>query len=180
MENPNVPPQTRTSELFYANCLDVAIGLDAMARGIEGNEISTPKPLSIQKSSSSSQSNPVKNQKTLLGFFQKKGGLPPSPTSNVHGLSNDSLESMPTPTGKKLSRDHKPVSTASFTPAPSSDAVEILSSQSSVTGLPPEGRNKENGLPSPITPANGGATNGLLKEELKEVGLSSPSRKVRS
>jgi len=151
-----------------------------MARGIEGNEISTPKPPSIQKSSSSSQSNPVKNQKTLLGFFQKKGGPFPSHTSNVNAISNGAFESLPTPAAKKSFKENKPVSSASLTPVPSSDAIEIPSPQSSETRLPPEGRNKENGLPSPITPASGGATNGLLKEEVERVELSSPSRKVGS
>lgn len=51
-----------------------------MARGIEGNEIATPRVPKLQKSvSSASQS--AKQQKSILGFFQRKTAPASSPVA---------------------------------------------------------------------------------------------------
>ncbi|KAF2103506.1 putative DNA mismatch repair protein Msh6 [Rhizodiscina lignyota] len=65
-----------------------------MARGVEGNEVSTPKANAQKKTTASSQSS--KGQRSILGFFQKK------------------------PDTKKLDAVSQR-STISLTPAPSSD-----------------------------------------------------------
>jgi hypothetical protein len=51
-----------------------------MARGIEGNEISTPRVPKLQKSASSA-SQSAKQQKSILGFFQRKTAPASSPAA---------------------------------------------------------------------------------------------------
>lgn len=123
-----------------------------MARGIEGNEISTPKPPTLKKSASSSQST-SKGQKSILGFFSKQA-----------------------PTPKSAFSDRIKTDVASeYTPAPSSDA---LAPSSPVSAFHSSGKNKENGLPSqwslmePVAAADG------VVEELNGIPTSSPSRMV--
>ncbi|KAL9001712.1 MAG: hypothetical protein Q9188_005324 [Gyalolechia gomerana] len=123
---------------------------------------STPagQPPTLKKSSSSGLSG-SKNQKTLMGFFQKKplnsspcetNGLPPVNGSATRGYSS------------------------SLTPAPSSDALEEPDSLLKVSS--PKDIGLANGLPSPVTPAivavTGQSTgaNGLLH-------FNSPSRKAK-
>lgn len=137
-----------------------------MARGIEGNEISTPRPPPTLKSTTSSQSDKGKGQKSILGFFGKKPDADRIPTATTNGSVK--------PTLAKSSQSLRP-SNSNPTPAPSSDAPEP---PSSVPGSSWEasGKNKENGLPSPITPVSVSA-DGVRKEA---PGKSSPSRKVSS
>lgn len=120
-----------------------------MARGMEGDEISSRKP---KPALSSQPSTAQKSQKTLLGFFQQKPQAAASTRSSI-----------------------------SLTPAPSSDPVE--------TPTPPKhlpvrssgnGKNKENGLPSPITPATSFVADAGVKQEINGTAVSSPSRKVCS
>jgi DNA mismatch repair protein MSH6 len=122
-----------------------------MARGIEGNEISTPKP-TLKKSGSSSQS--TKGQKSILGFFSKQAPTPKS----------------------AFSQRIKTESAINSSPAPSSDAVAPSSPE---LGFHSSGKNKENGLLSPssslepvVTAADG------VVEGVNGVPMSSPSRKV--
>ncbi|KAF2705002.1 DNA mismatch repair protein Msh6 [Pleomassaria siparia CBS 279.74] len=123
-----------------------------MARGIEGNEMSTPRASSQKKQpASGSQSN--KNQKSILGFFQKRPTNSPSPGPTA-----------PTPAKKTpistLSKKSftRPALKSALTPQPSSDVPE----PSSPINEEPEsslGRNKEN--------------------EVADFAFSSPSRKTR-
>lgn len=112
--------------------------------------MSTPRP---KPKLSQSQSN--SKQKTLLGFFQKKSGPAPSPAPQQ--ASKDASSSIPTPTS---SAEH----------APSSSPV--LASSPIKTG-----KNKENGLPSPVTPILQAEADGVGKEGLSH-STTSPSRKV--
>ncbi|QDS68554.1 hypothetical protein FKW77_000039 [Venturia effusa] len=86
-----------------------------MARGIDGNEIVTPKPPTLRKSGSSSQST-SKGQKSILGFFNKKSS---SAAPNSAFSNRTRTESI-----------------TESTPAPSSDAIAPSS--------PSYGKNKEN------------------------------------
>ncbi|KAF2877020.1 DNA mismatch repair protein MutS [Massariosphaeria phaeospora] len=122
-----------------------------MARGIEGNEMSTPRPASQKKQpASGSQST---NQKSILGFFQKK---PSNSSSPAPSPSTPAKKTPVSSLSKKLLTKSSPVSR--LTPIPSSDAPEPSSpikeeQEASV------GRNKEN--------------------EAARVALSSPSRKKK-
>jgi DNA mismatch repair protein MSH6 len=127
-----------------------------MARGVEGNEVATPKPKATLKKASSSQSN--KGQRSILGFFSKQGSATPKPAF--------------TP---------KPETTLSqLTPAPSSDAIGPPSSpvETAVPSKSGDGKNKENGLPSPLSSSQplSGADGAV--EELNGTTISSPTRKV--
>ncbi|ORY03496.1 DNA mismatch repair protein muts [Clohesyomyces aquaticus] len=138
-----------------------------MVRGIEGNEMSTPRASQKKQPPSASQSG--KSQKSILGFFQKKSTNSPSPAP-----------SDPTPVKRTpasaLSKTAftRTGPTSSLTPTPSSDPAGPSSpiKQEHESGL---GKNKENGLPSPITPLDGVANR--VSSELAGVALSSPSRK---
>ncbi|KAF2148704.1 DNA mismatch repair protein Msh6 [Myriangium duriaei CBS 260.36] len=87
-----------------------------MVRGIEGNEMSTPK----QKPASA---GPKPNQKSILGFFQKKTGPASSPVAAESNKTPKS--SMPTP-------------------SPSIDALEASSPPLPAKSSQPGGLNKEN------------------------------------
>lgn len=136
--------RSRTVLCFVTLCF-----LDAMVRGIEGNEMSTPKPKPSLPQSSSNK------QKSILGFFQKKGA-PTPPTSNV-----------------KQAKAPEP-----YIPTPASSA-ELLqtSSPASLDSSLKTGSNKENGLPSPVTSPLREEADGAAKEG--PIALtSSPSRRV--
>lgn len=137
-----------------------------MARGIEGNEVSTPKT-APKKSTASSQSN--KGQTSLLGFFQKKATPTPQATEDV----TRTKPAQKTPFVA-------PRSSVSLTPAPSSDNLAPSSPAAYSSKEGPgvtDGKNKENGLPSPITPAEAEA-DGDVAKVIAGVDYSSPSRKV--
>ncbi|OSS44482.1 hypothetical protein B5807_10778 [Epicoccum nigrum] len=122
-----------------------------MVRGVEGNEMSTPRPLQKKQPTSSSQS--AKNQKSILGFFQKKSTNSPSPAPS----QSTPAKQTPTSTFSKKSFTRPP---PSLTPVPSSDAIEPSSPiRQEEEDTPVAGRNKEN--------------------EVAGVALSSPSRKGR-
>lgn len=141
-----------------------------MARGIEGNEIATPKPPTLKKSNSGSQSG--KGQKSILGFFQKKDDSAPTPPPK-----SSSPAGTPRPTVKKLPTQSSRVSPG-LTPAPSSDAIQ-QSSPTFEASVKDEGKNKENGLISPITPDVEEADGKTRQEVAGVASYSSPSRKVR-
>lgn len=147
-----------------------------MARG-SGTISSSPSapPPSLKKASSGSQT--AKNQKSILGFFQKK-------TTDNQPLSKDGeLTSSPMGHGgvrKRLASRSaaRKSSSQALTPAPSSDAAERLNSEDVME----EGGDQasgDNGLPSPVTPMNG-----IIKDNGSQAGASdllpfnSPSRKV--
>lgn len=120
---------------------------------------STPKPPSLKKSPSGSQSS--KSQKSITGFFQKK--------SAETSQENPKLRAP----AKKLSQ----VSSSSLTPAPSSDVPEYPEEMEGlVTGK--DSQEKSTGLPSPITPLDGGKTDASRNPIKLPFDFSSPSRKV--
>lgn len=142
-----------------------------MVRGVEGNEMSTPRP--SQKKQPPSSSRSAKGQKSILGFFQKKSTHSPSPTPSQATPAGQT----PTPTPSKKSFARPPA----LTPVASSDAPEPSSpvrpeeDHTSDTPVATEG-NKENGLPSRIfTPDT---ETDRVASEVAGVALSSPSRKV--
>lgn len=139
-----------------------------MVRGVEGNEMSTPRPSQKKQPASGPQS--AKNQKSILGFFQKKSTNSPSPAPSQPTPAKQT----PTSTLSKNSFSRPP---PSFTPVPSSDAIEPSSPIRQEEDTPVAGRNKENG-PSPHTSTPDIETERVLSE-VAGVALSSPSRKVR-
>ena len=130
-----------------------------MARGIEGNEMSTPKatPDSAKPRSSSAKSN----QKSLLGFFAKQA-QPQSTTA---------------PTSKKSNPPENRATPLELTPAPSSNSPEIssptLPSRTKSNGVSKAKVNDRHGLPLPTSP-----TSSAIATDAPTV-TSSPPRKVR-
>ncbi|KAF2202503.1 DNA mismatch repair protein Msh6 [Delitschia confertaspora ATCC 74209] len=127
-----------------------------MARGIEGNEMSTPKA-SSQKTQPPSASQSGKSQKSILGFFQKKSESPATTRSSptTPKTSNTTKARLASSLSRKSFTNR---ASAALTPVPSSDAPEPSSP------IRPEaqsgaGKNKEN--------------------EVAGVAFSSPSRKAR-
>jgi hypothetical protein len=140
----------------------------SMVRGVEGNEMSTPRPSQKKQPTSGSQS--AKNQKSILGFFQKKSTNSPSPAPSQPTPAKQT----PTSTLSKKSFSRPP---PSLTPVPSSDAIEPSSPiRQEEEDTPVAGRNKENGLP-PRTTTPDTETDRVVSE-VAGVALSSPSRKV--
>ena len=125
-----------------------------MARGIEGNEISTPKPVA-KKTVASSKSE--KGQRSIISFFQKA-------TTSTPGAPSSS-------TGQSSKRAVSPL-----TPAPSSDAVGPSSPEHGLVDL---SKNTENGLPSPVTPAEDVKDADRIPEGVDGKLDSSPLHKVR-
>ena len=141
--------------------------LATMVRGIEGNEMSTPRA-SSQKKQPPSGSQSGKNQKSILGFFQRKDADSPSPGPATAASAKR------TPTS---SLAKKAFSRPTLTPQPSSDAA-IPSSPIRAVRDTSAGKNKENGPPSPASPPDAEANRVL--SEVAGVLLNSPSRKVCS
>lgn len=115
------------------------------------------QPPSLKKSSSSQSS---KNQKTIMGFFNKKPSDTPPRNPNE----------LPTVNGS-ATRGHS----NSLTPAPSSDPPEEPGSAQKATIRQVNGTSQANGLPSPITPAN---ASGIEANTNGSLHFNSPSRKV--
>ena len=121
---------------------------------------------SFQKSSS--KDDQKSNQKTLLGFWQKKSLDSPNTSQNTKSaqLSSPSL-----PTQKKTlvqgsPRPRVPV----LTPAPSSDATELEEdSKLSKTVVKP---------PLPMTPALSSQSQNDQDQAMPDISYSSPSRRV--
>lgn len=133
-----------------------------MARGIEGNEVATPKPSLKKSTSSASASQSQKGQRTILGFFQKKSAdAPPS--------------SSPAPSTVK------PSPAPPLAAAPSSDGAAPSSPPlaSSPIARVNGGKNKENGVSSSATSISDRDTDAAGHQEGPEP-VSSPPRKVSS
>ncbi|MCJ1471944.1 DNA mismatch repair protein msh6 [Lambiella insularis] len=120
--------------------------------------MTTPQTPSLKQSTSSSS----KNQKSILGFFQKRPVEALQP--NINGASKVNAAS----NKKKLVQRSSIGVCQSLTPAPSSDAPEE-EQDVIVTGKP-------NGLPSPITPAS--EENNIGQAAANETS-NSPSRKAK-
>ncbi|KAL6703792.1 DNA mismatch repair protein msh6 [Coniothyrium glycines] len=110
-----------------------------MVRGVEGNEMSTPK--ASQKKVPAPGSQSAKNQKSILGFFQKKATNSPSPApSDTTPAEPVSIKKTPI---SKLATRAFTRPPASITPVPSSDAPDYSSPIKHEQELT-VGRNKEN------------------------------------
>ncbi|KAL8868623.1 MAG: hypothetical protein Q9174_004870, partial [Haloplaca sp. 1 TL-2023] len=136
---------------------------------------SSGQPPALKKSASSSSS--AKNQKTIMGFFQKK----PAGAAKLEDVG------LPLPNGSSAAvRPGPPFastktairgSSSSLTPAPSSDGPEEpLSVERPIEKVNNIG--STNGLPSPITPASGVA-NGKSISVNGVQQTNSPSRKAK-
>ena len=135
------------------------------------SEEPAPKPpATLKKSTSGSQSS--KNQKSILGFFQKRSVEALQPNINGSSKPNPVHTAPAVPSGKKLVQRSSTAVSQGLTPAPSSDA---LGDDYEDTITANHSGRKVNGLPSPITPAS--EDNGLEHSDVC-VGFSSPSRKV--
>lgn len=143
-----------------------------MVRGIEGNEMSTPRASLKKQPASASRSG--KNQRSILGFFQKQPSKP-SPSSPTSTISAATLaKEVSTPNLSKIaSTDNVP----SLTPQPSSDPIHHSSPIQQERGTS-SGRNKENGMNMSISSSHTAADHAL--PELAGITSISPSRKVCS
>ena len=129
---------------------------------------------SLKKSTSGSQSG--QNQKSILGFFQKKEIGSSQETANGTPKLNGSGAPSNATEKKTLVQRIPKGPTQSLTPLPSSDALDDeQEDQNEVEVL--NHRPKMNGLPSPITPA-ANASSGNSTSFDDGLPFSSPSRKV--
>lgn len=122
-----------------------------MARGIEGNEVYTPRQPTLKKSTSALEASKAQ-QRSIQSFFHKK-----SPT-----VTTSSAASLTPPAS---SNGHPPSS-----PLAHRDPVSVT------------GKNKENGLHTPITPAiaDRGADDGRCVQEVVGVHVQSSPKRVSS
>lgn len=129
----------------------------------------TPTP-ALKKSTSNTQN--VKNQKTLLGFFQKTPNtassastLPDLPL--IASRKNGMLQ------GRRVAR----ATSSQITPAPSSDAVDEDDNASQEKTSKESCRSGE-GLPSPVSSANGELVRQTPPDTEEFTAFGTPSRKV--
>ncbi|KAL9118569.1 MAG: hypothetical protein Q9187_004880 [Circinaria calcarea] len=148
-----------------------------MPRASAKNESSSATPLpSLKKSTSGSQSG--QNQKSILGFFQKKAVGSSQEKPNSTPKFNGSVVPSNATEKKTLVQRVPKAATQSLTPLPSSDALDGMLEDEDDEVVTSNDKPKMNGLPSPITPAAVASTgnptsvgNGLV--------FSSPSRKAK-
>ena len=119
---------------------------------------SSPIP-SLQKSASKD------GQKTLLGFWQKKTTDSSNKTQNTSPTQKSS-PSMPTQKKTLVQGSPRPRMPV-LTPAPSSDAIEVEDTRSSIAMVP-----------SPLTPALSSQSQKDENQAMPDVCYSSPSRRV--
>jgi DNA mismatch repair protein MSH6 len=141
--------------------------------GMQSSPVTEP-PSTKKSSSSVAKEKDIKNQRSILGFFQKKSANDASsPVSNSDASSplNDRTKTSSTipirkPVLKKASRSGP---SANLTPVPSSDAPEA-SDDENENMLIANKEVEDHGLPSPVTPAERGVQ--------QDKGDASPLRKV--
>lgn len=106
-----------------------------MARGIEGNEVATPRP-SLKKATSSQSSKPGTKQLGINAFFQKRTApATPAMTPAKRG-SEGIIKADAAKVTENAARDSSPPTSSSPPPVPgASQASSLL-----------DGRNKENGM----------------------------------
>jgi DNA mismatch repair protein MSH6 len=143
-----------------------------MAKG-NAAAASSPAPIStpaLKKSTSSTQN--MKNQKTLLGFFQKTPNACSSP-STLPERSADTSRTKSTLQSKPFAR----ANSSSITPAPSSDA---FGEDEDITGqaIAKESSQPKRGLPSPVSSANGDSVGQTVSDAEELTAFGTPSRKV--
>lgn len=157
--------------LIFPLCVLIALTC-TMAGGNKVATAQTPEtPTPALKKSTSNTQN-VKNQKTLLGFFQKT----PTTVSSTSTLA----ERLPTTSRKNgvgQSKNFSRANSSHITPAPSSDALnEDDDIQSG--GVQKESSRSTEGLPSPVPSANGEIMRQTLAEAEELTAFGTPSRKV--
>ena len=139
---------------------------------VKSEDSATPLPPTLKKSTSSSQST-GKNQKSILGFFQKRTTDALQPTVNEASRPN-ALSTAQNGSGKKKLVQRSSVKTSqSLTPIPSSDgpADDPEEDRMEVDSV-----SKSNGIRLPITPASARPAKAAPSSSV--VAFSSPSRKV--
>ncbi len=129
----------------------------------------TPTP-ALKKSTSNTQN--MKNQKTLFGFFQKT----PSTASTTSSLP-DRASTVPRRKGGLRNKSLSRTNSSQLTPAPSSDALDEDDT------IPEQDVSKESsrshkGLPSPVPSANGELVGQTVAEAEELTASATPSRKV--
>ena len=137
---------------------------------------STPKanPPTLKKSTSGLQSS--KDQKSILGFFQKKSAEASKTPATAQRKINSSTLPINGSRRTTLPKGTVRGSSSSLTPAPSSDALEEPDeTENMMIEVSPPGI--AIGLPSPITPAVS-AVGGVLDKDDVPSSFNSPSRKV--
>ena len=137
---------------------------------------STPRanPPSLKKSTSGSQSS--KDQKSILGFFQKRSAESPKLASTAQLKANGTI--LPLNGSRKTAWSKGSVrgSSQSLTPAPSSDALEEPEEEGNIKHeLAPN--DAITGLPSPMTPAVSAVSASVLEDNVPS-SFGSPSRKA--
>lgn len=150
-----------------------------MARGIEGNEMSTPKSSAKKNPPSSAGLQSGKTQKSILGFFQRKSESPAvnsSPITPRASATPSAATSKAKPTSSLSKKSFTNRQVSALTPVPSSDALEPPSSPIKDDVETPMGKNKENGLVYRTNPVDAVADD--VPSEVAGVALSSPGRKV--
>lgn len=133
-------------------------------------QLSATQTPTLKKSSSNSQN--MKNQKTLLGFFQK--------TPTTASTTSTFPETLPSASRKgnilQANRFAR-TSRSQITPAPSSDAPDEDSNNPEHDVLKESSRSNE-GLPSPISSTNGGHMGQTAADAEELSSFGTPSRKV--
>jgi hypothetical protein len=129
----------------------------------------TPTP-ALKKSTSSTQN--TKNQKTLLGFFQK--------TPNT-ASSTSTLPDRPSPASRKKgglqARSFVHANSSQITPVPSSDALDE-DDNSAQQNVSKESSRSTEGLPSPVSSANGELVGQTTADAEELTNFGTPSRRV--
>ena len=145
----------------------MAKGSSASASAEQSSATQTP---ALKKSSSNPQN--VKNQRTLLGFFQKT----PTTASSTSTLP----ETLPSVSQKsntlKVNRFAQ-TNRSQITPVPSSDALDEDGNNPEQDFLKESSRSKE-GLPSPVSSTNGGYMGQTTADAEELTSFGTPSRKV--
>jgi len=141
---------------------------------VKSEDSSTAVPPTLKKSTSNSQSS-GKNQKSILGFFQKRTTDALQPTVNEASRLNGPSTTQNGLGKKKLVQRSSVKTTQSLTPIASSDgpADDLDEDDMEVDSV-----GKSNGIRLPITPASARPAKAVPSSSA--VTFSSPSRKVRS
>ncbi len=143
-----------------------------MARGDADPAASLPAtPIPALKKSTSSTQN-MKNQKTLFGFFQKT----PSTASSTSSLPNR-LATNVRKASVLATKNFNRSSSSQITPAPSSDAPDEDDNVSE-QNVSKEGSRSREGLPSPVSSANGECVGQTAPDAEELTAFGTPSRKV--
>jgi DNA mismatch repair protein MSH6 len=124
----------------------------------------------LKKSTSNTQN--MKNQKTLLGFFQK--------TPNT-ASSTSTLPDRPSPASRKKAglqgRSFVRANGSQITPVPSSDALDE-DDNTAQQNISKESSRSTEGLPSPVSSANGELGGQTMADAEELTNCGTPSRKV--